>query len=482
VDSGLPAIERVDAFVGKEMQGAASGLQIARVFWGADAELRFDQRGVDPLGITQIFTDPETGRALLHGYQVETEGFRFALDRARVGQRVDTIMARLEQDDGRRHWYEAQFLRYLIESRCAALGISGYDARFGADLFAAAIGHQGFAPQVKRLARFWSGEVLTNLFAAVRDQLLSQHPLMTPDRVRRAATQLSGDSFHQVLSVALKEIRQHEALAAYVESSIMHSLTIRLKMLVTQVGQGDERQLLAHSKLPLQFGDDADPTITICEAGAHGDGTTRGVFDNWGAVKTLVDCGFIGVCPNAEEDEAIRRFWAASERHAAWRALDPRDLAALAAIAADLSPTRTGARLAPVLTRILFAQDAVEAEPFALYDIASDIEAVRRRSFGTADQPVLGWMLASLAVADATTGAAPVLKRLRDAYYALDPTAEGSLAPDARLAEQVYRLSAPLCGDGCRSCVHQASDLMSDSLTQASTSRWLLQQFLASED
>jgi len=482
VDSGLPAIERVDAFVGKEMQGAASGLQIARVFWGADAELRFDQRGVDPLGITQIFTDPETGRALLHGYQVETEGFRFALDRARVAQCVDTIMARLEQDDGRRQWYEAQFLRYLIESRCAALGISGYDARFGADLFAAAIGHQGFAPQVKRLARFWSGEVLTNLFAAVRDQLLSQHPLMTPDRVRRAATQLSGDSFHQVLSVALKEIRQHEALAVYVESSIMHSLTIRLKMLVTQVGQGDERQLLAHSKLPLQFGDDADPTITICEAGAHGDGTTRGVFDNWGAVKTLVDCGFIGVCPNAEEDEAIRRFWAASERHAAWRALDPRDPAALAAIAADLSPTRTGARLAPVLTRILFAQDAVEAEPFALYDIASDIEAVRRRSFGTADQPVLGWMLASLAVADATTGAAPVLKRLRDAYYALDPTAEGSLAPDARLAEQVYRLSAPLCGDGCRSCVHQASDLMSDSLTQASTSRWLLQQFLASED
>jgi hypothetical protein len=482
VDAGLPAIERVDAFVGKEMQGTVSGLQIARVFWGADAELRFDQRGVDPLGITQIFADPETGRALLHGYQVETEGLRFALDRARVDQCVDTIMALLAQDDGRRQWYEAQFLRYLIESRCAALGISAYDARFGADLLAAAIGNQGFAPQVKRLVRFWSGEVLTNLFAAVRDQLLSQHPLMTPDRVRRAATQLSGDSFHQVLSVALKEIRQHEALADYIESSIVHSLTIRLKMLVTQVGQGDERQLLAHSKLPLQFGDDADPTITICEAGAHGDGTTRGVIDNWDAVKTLVDCGFIGVCPNAEEDEVVRRFWEARERHAAWRALDPRDPAALAEIAADLSPTRTGARLAPVLTRILFAQDAVEAEPFALYDIASDIEAVRRRSFGTTDQPVFGWMLASLAVADATSGAAPVLKRLRDAYHALDPTAEGSLAPDARLAEQVYHLSAPLCCDGCRSCVHQASDLMSDSLTQASTSRWLLQQFLASED
>jgi hypothetical protein len=369
-----------------------------------------------------------------------------------------------------------------ISSKAAALGISGYDARLGADLLAAAIGHPVFAPQVKRLARFWSGEVLAGLFAAVREQLLSQHPLMTPDRVLRAATQLSSDAFHQVLSIALKDIRQPEALAAYVESAIVHSLTIRLKLLVTQVGQGDERQLLAHSKLPLQFGNDADPTITICEAGAHGDGTTRGVIDNWDAVKTLVDRGFIGVCPNAEEDEAVRQFWAASARHAEWRALDPRDPAALATIAADLSPTGTGERLAPVLARILFAHDAVEAEPFALYDIAADIEAVRRRGFGTADQPVLGWALASLAVADATTGAAPVLKRLRDAYDALDPTAEGSLAPDARLAEQVYRLSAPLCGDGCRSCVHQASDMMSDSLTQASTSRWLLQQFLASAD
>ena len=479
-DAALPAIARVDAFVGNGLDDSKSGLKIARVFWGADAELRFDRRGVDPLALSQIFTDPGTGRPLLHGYQVDTEGLRFTLDQDRLATCVATVMAMLAEDEGRRQWYEAQFLRYLIETRCRALAIAGYDARLGADVLAAAIGHPVFAPQIKRLARFWSGDVLASLFETVRSQLLSQHPLMTLDRVARAASELSGDSFHQVLSAALKEIRQPEALSAYIESAIVHSLMIRLKLLVTQIGQGDERQLLAHSKLALQFGDDADPTITICEAGANGDGTTRGVIDNWPSVTALVGASFLSVCPNAEEDAAVRRFWAARDRHADWRALDPRDPKALAIIAADLSPTGSAERLAPVLARILFAQDAVEAEPFTLYDIAADIEAVRRRAYGTADQPVLGWALASLAVADAASGAAPVLKRLRDAYDALDPTAEGSLAPDARLAEQVYRLAAPLCGDGCRSCVHQLSDLMSDSLTQASTSRWLLEQFLAS--
>ena len=475
----LPNVLLVESYIGDEAQGAASGLDVARVFWGADAELRFDRRGFDPLSVSQTFTDPTSERPLLHGYQVETEGIRFTVNRDALSACVAKIVADLTQSEGRQRWHEAQYLRYLVESRSRALGIAGYDARLGADILAAAAAHPVFTPQLRRLARFWSPAALKTLFNAVRDQLLSQHPLMTPSRVERAGTILGSDAFHGVLSDSLRDIRQSEAMAAYVESAILHGLTVRLKLLVTQVGQGDERQLLAHAKLPLQFGLDAETVITICEAGAHGDGTIRGVIDNWQAVAELVALDYLGACPNAEEDASVRRFWALADRHTAWRMLDPRDTEALAGIAAELSPDGSGDRLAPVLSRILFAQDAIEAEPFALYDIAADIEALRQRSFGGAGGPVLGWELASAAVAAAISGEAPVLKRLRDAYDALDPAAEGSLTPDARLAEQVFRLAAPLCADGCRSCVHQSSDLMSDSLTEASVSRSLLQDFLS---
>ena len=167
-----------------------------------------------------------------------------------------------------------------------------------------------------------------------------------------------------------------------------------------------------------------------------------------------------------------------TERHDAWRQADPRDPSALAAIAAELAPDTE--RLPTVLVRILFAQEAIEAEPFALYDVAAEIEDVRRRALGGAERPILGWELASAAVDAAGAGGAPVLRRLYAAYERLDPNAEGSLTPAARLAEQVFRLAAPLCADGCRSCVHQPSDLMSDSLAEASVSRSLLQRFIAS--
>jgi hypothetical protein len=79
----------------------------------------------------------------------------------------------------------------------------------------------------------------------------------------------------------------------------------------------------------------------------------------------------------------------------------------------------------------------------------------------------------------ATDRTAPVLARLLAAYAALEASSEGSRAPEARLADQAFRLATPLCSDGCRGCVHQPSDLMSDSLTAASVSRRLLQSFLA---
>lgn len=474
----LPGISAVAAYVGNGMTGTASGLVIARVFWGADAELRFDRRGVDPLSLSQIFTDPVTERPLLHGYQVNTEGLRFTIDRRQLDGYVDTVIGELAEAPGRKHWHEAQFLRYLVESRSRAIGIAGYEARLGAEIIAAAAGHSTFGSQLRRLVRFWSPDALKTLLLAVRDQILGQHPLMTVARVERAAATLGVDAFHAVLTESLREARDCAALREYLRSTVLHGLALRLKLLVTQVGQGDERQLLSHVKLPLQFGSDSDTIISVCEAGAHGDGTVRGVVDNWDVLESLVGVGFLGACPNAEEDALVQRFWRMTERHDDWRQADPRDARALAAIAAELAPDAE--RLPPVLARILFAQEAVEAEPFALYDLAVEIEAIRSRVLDGTERPIVGWELASAAVDAATTGVATTLRRLYNAYDAHDPNAEGSMTPAARVAEQVFRLAAPLCADGCRSCVHQHSDLMSDSLVEASVSRSLLQGFLAS--
>lgn len=454
--------------------GGASGLYAARVYWGADSELRFDVPKVDPLGMSQTFTEPETGRPLLHGYRVETEGLGFDVDEARIDRLIKGLRQEWDSAPEGKRWFEARLVAFRIESRGRAAGLSGYHLRLAADLIAASLGDPALKTQLVRLNRFWNPENLGAFFQDVRGRLLSHHPLMTEARVKRAGEALANDAFHAILEACLVELRDPDALSGYLRSAVLHSLAIRLKLLVAQAGQGDERKLLVHANLPLQFPDEHDGRITVCEAGAGGDGTIRGVIDNWDQTLALVESGFLDRCPNAEEDAMIRRFWDLAREHSAWRLMDARNPETLAAIGACLGAPSA---LPAVLSRILFAREAVEAEPFELYDVAADIEAVRLRLVARLQRPLHGWELASAAVADALSGAAPVLARLHGAFSAFDPGAEGSLGADALLAEQVFRLGAPLCVDGCRSCVHQSSDLMSDSLTEASVSRTLLERF-----
>src|SRR3546814_10325900 len=69
--------------------------------------------------------------------------------------------------------------------------------------------------------------------------------------------------------------------------------------------------------------------------------------------------------------------------------------------------------------------------------------------------------------------------RLLRAYATIEDAAqEESLSPEGRLADQVYRLHARLCVDGCQACTHQSSDMMTDSMVEASTSRTLLSRFI----
>ena len=469
---------KVLAFAGEGAQTASTGLHVACVYWGADTELRLDQPGSEPISMTQVFVSRRTGRPLLHGYEVETEGLRLEVDSAALDAFVAEAMAAMRDDERERRWRAAQFTRYLVESRARGRGLDAYCARQGADLLVATAGDADLRKRMQHLLRFWSGEDLASLLEATRVRLLHRHPLMTAARVEKTAAALSDPAFKSLIQETLREVGDGAAMAGYLRSLILHSLAVRLKQLVAHVGQSEERRLLAHVKLPIQFGRDSEDSITVCEAGSHGDGTIRSVVERWQEATALWS-GFASACLSADEDAVLCRFWAMTPEHKRWRSVDPRDASALEAIARELAQGESVRPLPAPLLRILFDMEAVEAETFPLYDIARALEEVRQNAERRAGRAILDWEFATAAVDAAVEGRSSVLQRLHVAYKTVDADSDSSLSPEARLAEQAYRLAAPLCTDGCRGCVLQGSDLMSDSLAAASVSRRLLQRFIA---
>lgn len=473
-----PTVSRVEVFRSSVTRNKDSGLRIARVYWGADAELRFDDRAVQPETYSQVFTDPQTGNPLLHGYEVTTEGLRLHVDSTRLDATVAYATARMQGDEAERKWRAAQFTRFLIESRARATGINAYEAKRGADLLVAAAGDAELRIELVRLKRFWGPERVAALLERTRAKMLSQHPLMTPARVARTATAIATDVFRDLLARSLEEVTDEASMRGYIRSCILHGLALRARTWTAFVGSGDEGRMFAHVRLPIQFGQDAQDVITIAEAGSHGDGTMRAVAERWEQATTLWGEGFLSQCPNADEDAAMRRFWTMRGRHEAWRKADARDARVLARIAEEITPQAIGRPLPAAITRILFGVESVGADTFALYDIAADLEASHSRLSSGMGRHSSDWELVTAAVADAAKGEAPELHRLHAAYGSVGETAEESFSSDTRLADQVFRLGAPLCHDGCRACVQQASDLMGGSLVQSSTSRSLLQDFL----
>ncbi len=475
----IPALSRAEMHQAGVSRGRDSGLRIARVYWGADAEIRLDDRNAAPETVSQTFVHPRTGNPLLHGYQVTAEGLRLHLDGARLDRTVADAVARMEADGAERRWRSAQFTRYLIESRARAAGVNAYEARRGADLLVAAAGDAELRPALIRLKRFWDPARVADLLHGARERVLGQHPLMTANRVARTADAISSDAFRDLLVRSLDDATDEAAVRDYLRSTVLHGLALRARTWAALAGSGDEARMFAHVRLPIQFEGDAEDVVTIAEIGSHGDGTIRAVGSRWAQAAAMWRDGHLGDCPNAEEDAAGRRFWAMPGRHGAWRAEDPRDPRALARIAAELDPAGGDAPLPATVARVLFGVEAVGAETFALYDVASALEGVRGRLAERMGRAPSDWELASAAVKDAVEGGEPELARLHLAYRALGGSEEESFHPDARLADQAFRLAAPLCHDGCRACVHQSSDLMGDSLVQSSTSRTLLQAYLA---
>src|SRR5262249_44569267 len=116
---------------------------------------------------------------------------------------------------------------------------------------------------------------------------------------------------------------------------------------------------------------------------------------------------------------------------------------------------------------------------FAAYDLHREIRAMRRELEVSFRRRPNTWELVSEVVrraeaGDATTG---TLAELHAAYQSLAAARPQEVGARARLAEQVFRLGASVCVDGCRGCLHRSSPLMPDAQSAVLVSRDLLARY-----
>jgi len=439
--------------------------------------------GLDPVRFAQTFVHPVSGRALLHGFSVDTEGLQFKIDSNHLNDLVAAEMERIRENKSEELWREARFLCYALESGAQNLGVNEYQARRWAELIVAACGHSDLRKRVARLLHFWDPRLHGQLLEETRSAVFSQHPLMTERQIAKIADAMAADSFRALLEQSLLSSKDPAQMMSYLRSAVLHGLALRLRQLFILVGRGDERRVVAHVKLPIQFDGVSDDMITICESGAHGDGTTRNLVAHFDEALSYWTGGFIGGCSNALEDRALERFWSMREKHPQWRLMDGRQLRTVEIVAEELGLSADFPGSLTAILRTLFEAEAIGSDEFRSYDLALEVENVRVDLEHRIGRRVSDWELTSASVdrAMSTLPESSELSRLLGAYSKLeDAEDEGSLSPVGRLTEQIFRVGARLCVDGCKACVHQSSDLMSDSLVEASVSRQVLERFICS--
>lgn len=476
-----PWISEARAYVGDGLAGRVTGLALARVFWGADAELNLEGPPSQSVSITQIFTAPGDDSPLLHGYHVQTEGVQFAVDPTRLNAFIDSEVAILDADHVARTTRLGQMLRFLIESGAQAAAINVFEARRIAELLLTTYAETDLRQRLVRLTAFWSATGFKSLLEDTRSRRLSRHPLLSPDRVQRLGETVDRPEFRTVFQAAMRAVQDPARQRDFLASCLLHGLGNRLRESFLHAGFGDERQVVMHVQLPIQFAAAGAPTITVCETGAFGDGTTRAFVDRYAISESHWSNGFIGGCPNAREDGAVAALFAAQDRHPTWRGLDPASASGLQMLAGELGMS-PGDPLPEIVLRILFGVERVGSEQFELYDLAMEMAQADQTLSQVLGRPPRAWELTSAVVDAAAANPTTVAGRLLAAYGAIEQAVQDeSLSAEGRLADQVFRLNGRLCVDGCPACVHRPSDMMADSLVEASTSRAMLSRFLCTE-
>jgi hypothetical protein len=475
-----PILSGFETYVGNETNGP--GLHLSRVYWGADAEVRIVEQA-DPVGVSQTFTDAAGEKSQFIGYTMESEGVRFALRSDRIDGFLDAEMVRLAGDSADQRWYRNQMLRYIVQRRARNAGINGYEARRAAELVTTAADSPALCGDLAKLLKMWSDTALGNLLKRTYHEALSSHPLLSERRIDRLMGTLAGTRFNELLRHVMEAQKSDDHLRAFLRSQLVHSLAVRLRQNFVLHGRGEERRVVAHVKLPVQFGSRSEDVITIAENGVGGDGTTRTFIEQ--AHNAFADfmSGFADSCPNAAEDQLVEAAHQGCAHHEHWRTLDPRRPDTLDAIGDDLGIDFQAAD-APSpqqLLRLLYANEAIGGQQVALYDIWQEVMAAKGALRSLIGREPDGWEIVSAASKGALDGIYPTLATMLSAYSQIDGAAQdGSLSPGERLADQIYRVSGRLCFDGCLACLHGDGDLMPSTLAEVAVSRRLLTRFMDS--
>ncbi|WNG26291.1 DEAD/DEAH box helicase [Cystobacter fuscus] len=461
-----------------------TGLRVTIAHWCSDVEVVLDTPKRDRVYHRQVFLSPEDGQTpQFVGYGFQPEGICLAVDSKRLDAFLERELLELEKDEPRSRWHHGQFLRYLVMTRSSQIGLNRFEARQLADLCitAAAVPNlcDELSKAVERRNLVRLGDVLTQAW----QRHLTAHPQLTALRVARLMKRLKTTSqLETALKSAFDDLKKNSGrLRGYLRSVLLQGLLIRLQHLFVIYGLTDENRVVGHARLPLQYDTHADDLLTVCERGSGGDGTTRTfverageVFQQWREERFLS-------CPNAEADRAVERAFQMTDRHGLWRAKEPRDPEWVRQLASelDLEPEKDSTALQGVLS-LLYGGEELQGQRFELFELFGQVRTTRLMLARELSREPTDWELVGTVVGKAVQGL-PEVSRWRElltAYQGVeDALSEGSLSPEARLAEQVYRLSARLCVDGCPACLHLGSDLMDDQLAEASTSRTLLERF-----
>jgi hypothetical protein len=463
-----------------------TGLRVARAFWGVDVHLKLDDRDAAEQAWTAVFSDPQGEQPLLHGYHIDTEGVQLRPDSARLDEFLDGETLALQRDGPRSRWLHGQFFRYLLTARFAAAGLSAYACGPLADLLIAANDDPALAERLKAQRTQFAAAGFTQLVLDTHRQRLPAHALLTPQKVRALAEQVEAQAFAEAFRRSLQDVADAGKFRGYLRSLVLHGLALSLQELFVLHGRGDERQALIHARLPIQFGDRADDPLSVFESGDHGDGTARTFVKHLAEALATWQRGELADCAYAAEDALVELLFEQERRHAGWRRLAPDDPRTLPRIGRELTGTSAVAQVhLQALRRVLFQAETVGADRFEVYDLHREIRTVRRalearaRPPGQPPRRPTAWELVSAAVAAAQDGRAfPTLAGLLAAYEKLTAgLGDGAPSAEARLADQIYRLSASLCVDGCRACLHRRSTLMPDAQATSAVSRDLLRRY-----
>lgn len=472
----------VTIFKGGPHGSTSTGLAVLHAFWGVEISLRFDRPKQEDVQLTRVFTTHNHERNLLHGYRLETEGIQLSVNSNRLDQFLDRTLQELESDDSRKRWISGQFLRYQLAAKLTALAIPSYVAGGVADLLVASSGSPELRRELHELLNDFRLDRLKTLMHDAYAQCLSQTPTLTETRIDDYISKLESiDDFPACFKESVEHVRSEENLRNFLRSQVLHGLLLELKKLFVIYGRGDERQVLVHAQLPIQFGKRGNDILTVFEAGDHGDGTTRTFQQHLLDAMRHWEQGELGECPNATEDAMIDLLFQYSDRHAEWRKLDRRDPDTLPYIIAELAdPNYVDPALQRVIARVLFQSEVIGPELFYYYDLISEVRRVRDIFETELRRRASTWELVTKVVAIAvdSTVDLPNWRRLLNVYRSnIAAATEESLSPEVRLADQVQRLCGALCIDGCPACVHQESSLMQDYLQRLSVSRDLLTRY-----